>query len=209
MDRLSFHDRRFIIATFLFIVLCVSVGLGVYQSLQGHGGAAPDSGVKTFVFYWLPGAQDIINGTLSINVTVSWNEENLTLSVTVNDKHYKYPWQGGVGLVFGSYKNNSARWPIAWNWNRTMDFLSDGYIYVYPKVDMNEETGDFHYARVSPDPSQFHKCRYEGGIGYIYDISLPREIIGNCTVMHLRYAGLNFETEGVERWVAVNFEGWR
>jgi hypothetical protein len=130
--------------------------------------------------------------------------------VTVNDKHYTYPWQdGGVGLVFGSYENSSARWSIAWNWNMTMDFLSGGYIYVHPKVMMNLDTGNFAYCKCAPDPSYYHKCRYESGVGYIYDISLPREIVSNCTVMHLRYWGMNFETGGEMRWVAVNFEGWR
>jgi hypothetical protein len=191
----------------LVAVLTVSFGFNLYQSLRGGGNEPPSDGnseAKEFTFYWLRDQQDIVNGTLRINLTTFWTAENLTLIVNVNDKKYPYT-RAFAGLVFGSYENGS----IIWNYENTLALWDNGFYHSYPRVAMNLFSGDFGFAQIAPVPSPYHNCTYIDDMGYVYNITLPKEIVGNSTLMNLHYEGSHYADLGLTRWVSVNFEGWR
>jgi len=201
-----FRNRWFVASLFLLAGLCVSLVFGVYQPFNGGNGNG-NSRARTLTFYWLSGMQEIINGTLRLEVTTSWNTENLTLTVTVNDKYLEEWWpKAFVGLVFGSYENGSVRWKH----ETTIALMSNNRFFEYSLVMFSEDFGDyFGFAAMPSSPSPYHSCAYEEGIGYIYHISLPRAFVGNSTVMVLHYGSPWYRDITLPDWVNVIIEEWR
>jgi hypothetical protein len=200
----SHYVRWKVLSIVLVAVLTVSFGFNLYQSLNDGRNELPNDGnseAKEFTFYWLPSMQEIINGTLRIEVTTSWNTENFTLIAKVNDKKYEYVW-AFLGLVFGSYNGTQ----ILWNCSG-LALLCNNYYYSGDKL-VFLHTGDFGFALCPPDPSPYHKCTYAEGIGYVFNVSIPRGIVGNSTVMHLYYRGFQYDDITLRCWVAVDFEEW-
>ena len=152
----------------LAIALGVSAALNVYQHMVLSGLFNISSG-RTLVFLWPPEEQEIVDGTLRIEAAFSWENENLSITVKVNDDE-EYYRNDCVGLVLDSNENGQIGWPDAEYVLLTTNEYYEG----------NECTVDergISWVEKLPRPSPYHKCTFSSKTGYTFKISFPKETI--------------------------------
>jgi len=187
----------------LAAALCASVAINIVQYVIANNNGPPE---ERFIFSF--DAPKIKNGTLTIDVTMRWEAERLLMKVVVDDD------SGGLFLglafdtngdyicigepAFGLTVNNLARWGAA-------AFVVG--------------SGDLGGAWVSPRISPFHNCTFTEGVGYTFDIALPRtnmpkfvpsepEMVLNPPVLiHLVYKSLDPSKPLSTGFVWVEFTG--
>jgi len=147
-----------LLALILAAALCTSVAINIVQYVIAHNNGPPE---ERFIFSF--DAPKVKNGTLTMDVTMRWEAERLLMKVVVDDDG------GGLYLgiafdtngdytctgepAFGLTVNNLVRWGYA--------------AFVLPH-------GDLGFASIIPSPSLFHNCTFSEGVGYTFDIALPR-----------------------------------
>lgn len=115
---------------------------------------------RTFVFEWPAWEQNIVNGTLRMELTFAWKGENLSIIAKINDDEYNawdylalaFDFQGADGLPdIGA--NLYA------NGNITSGLLSGNRI--------------SPFIPIAPGPSEVHTCIFEPDVGYTFNVLLP------------------------------------
>jgi len=151
--------RKAVLLLTLFLVL--SASLNIVQFLSGLHSS---SGEGKYVFSF-NNAPNIKNGTLTINVKqMDWQPEKIVMKVIVDD-------DGGgsyLGVAFDTDGDGRCIGEPAFclgvdnkTWNTTC------YVGL---------SGKLEFPSVGPKPSPYHTCTFVEGVGYIFNIELPREI---------------------------------
>lgn len=133
---------------------------------------------KVFVFTWPKEEQDIINGTLRIEMSFQWKGESLKIIAKINDK---LGLHGYLGLVFDRNGNGEIDY-----WETDKPYMLQGNnmtagaggAYLLPRnssagPDYPEGKGGYlrgHCTRVSP----YHTAMFIEDVGWLYDISIPK-----------------------------------
>jgi hypothetical protein len=159
----------------LAIALMVSISFNIYQNLSGSNCASngnPNNEENTpmnFTFTWGPETQDIINGTVHLEMSLRWgvvpnsSHRWLSMMVKINDDDYN-PCDY-LGIVFDSNENGvidlgSADDPFGlWTNNMTA-----------PSVLL--ENGFLCFAQCMPTLGP-HTCTFEPDTGYMFSIFFP------------------------------------
>lgn len=188
------------ILTILPIALSILLGFGVYQFFYASSLHAPESVIRSYVFYL---HNDYIrNGTsVRIEILFDWQAENLSTTVTVNDDEYN-EWDY-VGLVFDVNKNGK----IDYGYDDEPCIVHANNLTRTRKGVFLQEHGLLNWVMIDPMPSSFHTCTFVEGIGYTFKICLPRQVIGVeppmpmhiCFVDYERWKETNYSNRGV--WV--------
>jgi hypothetical protein len=182
-----------VLSSALAVCLGFSIGFNVYQHSISSGLFNISSG-RAFVFLWPPNDQEIVDGTLRMEVVFSWETENLHATVKVNDDEYcagDY-----IGLVFDSNKNGDLFDDLS------LYALYAGSIYVgqefslYQGSNVRLTEAGYMGTGGNPDPSPYHTCTFNNETGYTFEISLPKETINFHwpMLLHMCFWDLNLET---------------
>jgi len=162
------------------LVLLTALGLGIYQLFYANL-HAPESFSRSSNFAWSPLYQEIVNGTLWINVTWTWQTENLSMTVKVNDDDLHY--LDYVGIAFDR------------NYNGVIESLGKdgGALGFFPYNQywggLLGPLGGISFASGGLSPSKYHTCTFTNETGYEFRISLPKTLftIDHPILMHLCY----------------------
>ena len=181
----------------LVLVIClgVSVGFNVYQHFSAFKFFDVSESSRAFVFLWPPSDQEIVDGTLRIEAVFSWETENLSITVKVNDDEYCAAGDY-IGLVFDSNKNGDLFD------DRSSYALYVGGIYadhefsVYRGLKAILTELGFLCTGGNPEPSPYHTCTFNNETGYTFEISFPKETINFHwpMLLHVCFWDLNLET---------------
>ena len=147
--------RIHVLALVLVACLCVSVGFNVYQYTKTFKILS-----RTFVFEWSPEEQNIVNGTLRINITFMWKAENLCVTARIND--HEYHSKRSFGLIF--------------DMNHDGNITSGEKAYLFRADNTTRPAffghgAGFFVAMVLDQPSPYHTCVFDSS-GYTFNISL-------------------------------------
>jgi len=115
---------------------------------------------KSFVFEWPPWEQTIVNGTLRMELTFSWQGENLSIIVKINDDEYS-EWDC-LALAFDFDGDGTPDFGL--------NLYANGYKHPGILASNNRIEDPFLYA---PTPSEYHTCVFEPEIGYTFNILFP------------------------------------
>ena len=172
-------------------------------------------GAKTFVYTWTKEEQDIINGTLRLEISFEWKGENLSIIAKINDgKAYGFdgiPNFSYLLLVFdrnGNGKIDDVHSP---------DADSEGAYLFYSKNHFSDtaylisvEHGGISRCRCVPIKSPYHKCTFEEGVGFTYNISIPRAELEKVKLNDVAvvYEGVSYRYFSTD-WVYAYIRGWQ
>jgi hypothetical protein len=186
------------ILVILPLVSSIVLGFGIYQFFY-----APSQNFSgSIAFAWSPWQQDIVNGTLWINVTWTWQTENLSMTIRVNDDDLNY-------LDYLGF---------------TYDKDNNGVIDQYPSMDVIDAIGFFPYNKswsgiigdsgigfyyIGLQLSKFHTCLFTNETGYEFKISLPKKLFNfeQRRLIHLCYCDRDYKSLQWSRYVvSIEFE---
>jgi len=114
----------------------------------------------TFVFEYPSLVQNVVNGTLRMELTFSWNEENLSIIAKINDDEYS--WLDYLGLIFEPLEHGGLML-FAENFTISGALQSNGFL---------------AYLAFVPEPTNFHRCFFQPSIGYTFNFSIPFSTLG-------------------------------
>lgn len=131
------------------------------------------------VFYYRSAIQNVVNGTLRMNLTFTWNDEKLYITAKINDDDYS----GGdyLGVMYGGAK-------MLFACNLTYD--ETDIVAIQPNGFMAQ------LKLCPPHPSFYHTCIFEPNVGYTFNVSLP---IREDDLIYLCYFDQN-SSDGVYEW---------
>ena len=171
-------------------------------------------GAKRFVYTWTKEEQDIINGTLRLEISFEWKGENLSVIAKINDgKAYGFdgiPNFSYLLLVFdrnGNEKIDDVHSPAhhsegayLFYWN---NLFSDNAELI------SVEHGGIAFS-CNAFKSPYHKCTFEEGVGFTYYISIPRAELekvklNDVAVVYEAWSYRYFDTD----WVYAYIRGWQ
>ena len=159
---------------FLAIAFGVSLAFSIFLNIIQYSSLNNLLNVshgRKLIFLWPPNEQDIVVGTLRIEVFIDWESvpENLTLIVKVNDDDLSMA--DAIGLEFDSDGNNQ----IHSMGDKDYAFLANNKYYS-PEYAVVWE-GGINYPLVPPKPSPYHKCIFSNQTGYTFIINMPKNEI--------------------------------
>jgi hypothetical protein len=140
---------------------------------------------KTFNFWWSPEEQNITSGNspLWINFTFAQIDENLTITVKINDDDNGLLGPGANGgtliLVFDCNFNGKIDYGTE---DKPYDFRATNDT-VHPDVSFYPN-GMVGFPSLIPYPSPWHTCIFSNTTGYTYNISLPIKDIGTTGIIY-------------------------
>jgi len=127
---------------------------------------------RTFIFEWLSWEQNIVNGTLRMELTFAWKGENLSIIAKINDDEYGEQYEPDYNATMaedllvlvldlnndGQLVGESALMAYADNYTRGGVLCSNGQI----ATPLWEK-----------QPSRFHTCVFEPDVGYTFNVVFP------------------------------------
>jgi hypothetical protein len=198
-----------ILVVVLVACLAVSLFFNGYQFLK----TSKSSTSKTFVYEWaygtgvVLGQQQITNETLRLELAVEWGEETLDIVATINDDDYG---DDSLGLAFDR------------NGNGVIDIgMSDKpyplSVYNYTTYHDNEICKDgriYCGIEIIPSTSTYHSCTFMEGVGYKFNIRIPKSELSNikADMLYIVFQDTDYHPPSVPDsafWVFVTFEGWQ
>jgi len=163
-------NKKTVAVSCIVVIAATSLLISYYAINSG--------GAKVFVYTWTKEEQDIVNGTLRLEISFRWKGENLSIIAKINDgKAYGF---GGIPnfshllLVFD--RNGNGK--IDDSYSRDAD--SEGAYLFYSKnlFSDNAELISVEHGGIAFScnafKSPYHKCTFEEGVGFTYNISIPR-----------------------------------
>lgn len=154
----------------------------------------------TFIF--ANETQNIVNGTLMMQLDFRLTEENLLITARIN--HTEYYSGTSLGLIidqeFDGFRIGDQGYV----------FFADNKYYSGLETELRQPWYVQATMYVIPHPSPYHNCTFENETGYTFSIRLPRNIVPQKTSyyqnlrMHVDFvAGYNTFVE-----VEFSFENW-
>jgi len=184
---MNLTQRKFKILVITLLILLIPLGFAIYQlfyasSLSVSGGIS-----KSMAFAWSPMQQKIVNGTLWINVSWTWQTENFSMTVKINDDDFHY--LDCLGFVFDTNHNGVIESLVDIGWGL---FPYNQY---WPLVTLNK-LGDLTFPSVGRFQSDFHTCTFTNETGYEFKISSRTPFIDRPTLVHLCFRDMLSEISG-------------
>lgn len=168
---------------FLAIAFGVSLAFSVFLNITQYSSLTNLLNInhgRKLIFLWPSDEQDIVEGTLRIEVFIDWESvpENLSMIIKVNDDDGATVQSDpqsydAIGLSFDTNgDHHTDKDYIFYAMNR---YYPPGYAIVH-------ERGITH-ASIVPKPSPYHKCTYNNQTGYTFTINMPKNEINFHTPM--------------------------
>jgi len=180
-----------------------SVSFNVYQYLDCNG-------EKTFVYEWVYSdfvgdiRQKMLNGTLRLEITFKWLEQNLSIVAKINDDDYHF--YDMLGLVFDRSGNGVIDWGHG---DRPYMLFPDNYTCWRNTYLGYQGEGVIRSYDPLPKPRSYHTCVFTEE-GYTFDIMIPKSELADvkADMVYVFYQDGNISFKP-GWWVAVTFEGWQ
>lgn len=197
-----------ILVVVLAACLAVSLFFNGYQYFMGCEVPKP----KTFVYEWASGngvvlgEQQITNETLRLELTVEWGKETLNMVAKINDDDFQM--EDYMGLVFDKNGNGFI----------DVGMTDDPYLLLQNHTtDHNALTKDGTIEWMVDDipyPSPYHYCVFTEGVGYTFNITIPKSDLSNvkADMMYVTFQDHEHHHASVPDeafWVSVMVEGWQ
>jgi hypothetical protein len=205
------HDSKF--AVFYVIMISITVAISLYASSL--------AGSSTLVLEWPSEQQEIVDGTFRIELAFEWRNETLDITAKINDDEYCEP--DFLALVF--FRANESGEVDFWHHYNPYVFAacnmttgSDSLVIIKHRDNLrwhpgqDEELGAVtDMVRAWPRTSPYHNCTFMEGIGYTFNISIPKsELVNfNADVVYVSFCDLDAETKWASDWVSRRVWGWR
>lgn len=197
-------SKRLLFVALCFVVLVVAVGAYGYRefsnlnsqvdALQEENDELRDevdslnhtidsmNNTRTFAFQWSPGEQDIVNGTLRMELTFRVVGEELSIVAKVNDDDYDPP--PNIGSADGDHL--AITFCINADWVMPLPSGDTNLFYV---DNTTLFTTGASFPTLNRQPSYCHTCVFEPGVGYTFNITLSLSghpgTLGSCQVTDL------------------------
>jgi len=197
-----------IVVPVLIVCLVASLSFNAYQFLNCDG---ENSVTKTFVYEWVYSdvvgdrCQKILNGTLRLEITFKWLEQDLSIVAKINDDDYLFI--DILGLVFDRSGNGVIDWGQE---DRPYMLYASNYTYCHQTYLGYQGEGIIRsYDPLRPKPSSYHTCVFTEE-GYTFDIKIPKselsDVKANMVYVYYQDGNIGFQPGW---WVAVMLEGWQ
>jgi len=196
----------------LIVCLVASLSFNAYQFLNCD---SENSEAKTFVYEWVYSdfvgdrRQKMLNGTLRLEITFKWLEQNLSIVAKINDDDRDdYLFIDMLGLVFDRSGNGVIDWGQE---DRPYMLYASNYTYYDNTYLGYQGEGVIRsYWPLGPTPSSYHNCTFKEDVGYTFDITIPKsqlsDVKANMVYVYYQDGNIGFQPGW---WVAVTFEEWQ
>lgn len=163
------------------------------------------AGSSTFVLEWPSEQQEIVDGTLRIELTFEWQNESLNIIAKINDDEYNagdllgFAFDiDGHGWIdcFAACNLTTEERLIMLRWN--------SYYNAYTIGDILKTDGYFI-------KSPYHNCTFTEGVGYTYNITIPKTALSKVKVYDaiVAFRDVTDRSKTLEWWVSAEIEGWQ
>jgi hypothetical protein len=176
-----------------------------------------------FVLEWPPEQQEIVEGTLRMELTFEWGNESLDITAKINDDEYY--GTDRLSLVF--FRVNESGEVDFWHNYSPYIFVAcnlttvDSCVIIRHRDNRSWHLGqDEELGLVTdilhgtwPIRSPYHNCTFTEGIGYTFNISIPKsELVNvNADVVYVQFCSVvPFDkSQWGYDWVSRRVWGWR
>jgi len=195
----------------LLAILLVTITITTYTTTE--------LSAKTYTFTWTKEQQSIVNGTLCMEISFQWKNENLSIRVKINDgKPYGFggiPNAGLLLLVFDRNGNGKIDGESPHPTGPEPE-PSTEKAYAFSSSNLYWEGCTLNYAvgiakvRSLPIKSPYHTCTFKEGVGFTYYISIPRAELENVKLNDVAvvYEGISYRYFDTD-WVYAYIKGWQ
>lgn len=200
-------------ATFYVALISVALAGALYANNLNSA--------KVFVFTWSEEEQDIVNGTLRVEISFQWKGENLTIIAKINDgkAHGFYETLQPSSLLLLVFDRNGNGKLDAASQHPTgpePEPVTERPYLFFSTNNLFEDDAQLSYTvgiiRTSgiTVKSPYHTCTFKEGIGFTYKISIPKTELAKIKINNavVVYKGYAFWHYGMD-WVYTYIEGWQ
>jgi hypothetical protein len=173
------------------------------------------------VLEWPPQQQEIVDGTFRIELAFEWTNETLDITAKINDDEY----HGADGLALVFFRVNESGEVDFWHHYSPYTFFacnmttgSDSCVIIKHRDNLrwhpgqDEELGAVtDMVRGWPRVSPYHNCTFTEGIGYTFNISIPKSNLAsvNADVVYVLFYDHDAETQWGGDWVSSRVWEWQ